>query len=88
MLPETGELNRALVDVEQRRRTKDDLAARKGASEDFDRNYLAAIGRVAEALLRMAGKDTDAYCIHPSTQHGRELATVRSRTHDPPSLAS
>jgi hypothetical protein len=68
LVPEITELSRALADVEQqRRRTKDDLAARKEASEDFDRNYLA-IGRVAEALLRMAGKDADADRIHPSTR--------------------
>ena len=35
--------------------------------QDFDHNYLA-IGRVAEALLRMAGKDADAYRIHPPTR--------------------
>jgi len=43
------------------------VAARKEASDDFDHNYLA-IGRVAEALLRMAGKDADADRIHPSTR--------------------
>jgi len=68
LVPEVTELSRTLNDIEQQRRhTKADLAARKEASDDFDHDYLA-IGRVAEALLRMAGKDADADRIHPSTR--------------------
>ena len=66
LVPQVAELSRTLNDIEQQHRhTKDDLAVRKEASDDFDHNYLA-IGRVAEALLRMAGKDAEADRIHPS----------------------
>lgn len=68
LVPAIEGLSRTLDDLEkQRRRTKADLAARKEASSEFDRNYLS-IGRSAEAMLRMAGKDAEADRIHPSTR--------------------
>lgn len=68
LVPAIEELSRALQDIEKQRRwSKADREARKEASDEFDRNYLS-IGRVAEAMLRMAGKDAEADRIHPSTR--------------------
>jgi len=52
--------------------------------QHFDHNYLA-IGRVAEALLRMAGKGADAYRIHPSTREVDLNLTGVERTQSPSS---
>ncbi len=64
--PEIQELSRTLTAIEdERERTEEALDHRKQMVEAFDHDYLA-IGRLAEAILRMAGLDEAADRIHPS----------------------
>lgn len=68
LAPEIGELNRTLLAIERQRQKAEEAAARrKDACDDFDRDYLA-VGRVVEAILRMAGKHDEADRVHPSTR--------------------
>jgi hypothetical protein len=68
LAPQIAELNRTILAVErQRQRAEEAAARRKEACDEFDRDYLA-VGRVVEAILRMAGKHEEADRIHPSTR--------------------